>query len=256
MAVSATHEHALKVLADGKWYPYEWALYEVAKGVPPQHARQRAERDRVQQYAKDHGIPKHMVPPRTRWGNMDQVISVGSRGVARDVLRNAAFEHAKHTETGQRIVRLMIPGMVTPPPPDYEFYHFAERSTRAGKTAEQLAKEKSEAAKRAHATLLRNRGLDPATHVTKTEQRARRRAEREAMTPEERNAYHQEIGRKAAETRMRQQGLDPAKHKTRRQLQQERSERYAAMTPEERKAHHHEKALKAAATRRARQKEK
>lgn len=201
--MSAAMEHALKVLEDGKWHPWEWALYEVSKGVPPNLAVRRAERDRVIQWMKEHpGVPKSDVPPRIRGYDGDLVISTGARSIAREVLTNEKFENVRHKESGQRLVRIFPIDAPTPPPEGYEHY-LAKRSKFLGWSREEIRKYNQERSRKGHERRLRARGIDPATHKTQAQLEQERKEWFASLSPEEKAKRRSEAARKGNETRKR-----------------------------------------------------
>lgn len=154
---SVVFEICMEVLGDGKWYPYEWALYEVAKRVPPNLAVHRAERDRRMQWLKDHpGVPSTAVPPRTKEFTTDYLVKVGSRALARQVLTNKAFEHVRHVETKQRLIRIFPAKAPTPPPARYEHF-LSNRSKFTGMTPEEVKQFRSERTRKGFETRRANK---------------------------------------------------------------------------------------------------
>lgn len=198
--VSAVHEYALKVLGD-TWHPYEWALYEVSKGVPPNLAVRRAEEDRRRNYIKMHpGVPMNAVPPRTRNNNIEYLVKIGSRSIARTVLLNEAFEHVKHNQTGQRLVRVLPLKAMTPPPNGY--VHFRVSGSKfEGWTKDEIAKFRSEQTRKGLETRLRKQGIDPATHKSKAQIRREFKEWWATASDEEKREWHHKKSLKAAETR-------------------------------------------------------
>lgn len=204
--MSAAMEHALKVLGDGKWHSYERALYEVSKGVPPNLAVRRAERNRILQWVKEHpGSTKDDVPPR-RPGSVstDRLVRWGSRDIARSVLLNQRFEHVRHKETKHRLIRILPLNAPTPPPEGYE--HFKKRHSKfQGMSAEEIREFNSNRTKKAIQTRLKRQGIDPSTHVTKAELERRRKEWYASLTDEQRAAMRSEATRKSWKTKRERQ---------------------------------------------------
>lgn len=84
----ALYRIAVRYLADGEWHEIERVIQHIIPKVHPAKATRRAERNRSKPKGKSWTAP----PERTKNNDMDRIIRIGARSMAREALRNRAFE--------------------------------------------------------------------------------------------------------------------------------------------------------------------
>lgn len=170
---SVAYDAAVEYLADGKWHDLEKTMKRVMEAVPPGKATQQAERSRVIQYRR-RGNKDPL--PRQYGYDMDRLIQIGARTIARSTLNNRGRFLINSDRTK---IRLLTPDEIR----------------------ERASKGNSLRSSKGWETRLKAKGIDPDKHVTKEEAVRIRREIMAAWTPEQWSQYHADNNRKAWETR-------------------------------------------------------